>query len=87
MTDQTPTPIPPELVSAILRDPDSPLYPSEISVYCDDCGTTLTHDYMVDGRQSRPERLEVARTYLRDHEGWHCDELADLCPTCARKAN
>jgi hypothetical protein len=36
MEDQ-PTPLTPEVVSAILRDPDSPLYPSKIGVFCDEC--------------------------------------------------
>ncbi len=71
----------PNLVSAILRDPDSPLYPSRIGVFCDDCGTTREHDYMVSTEQTKTERLEVARAYLRT-EGWTCNAEGDFCPAC-----
>ena len=74
----------PEQVSAILRSadtgPDAP-YPCQIGVYCDDCGTTVKRDYIVNDLMSKPERLEIARTHLRA-EGWQCDADGDYCPTC-----
>lgn len=73
--------VPPEIVSAILRDPDSPLYPSQIGVFCDDCGTEVVRDYLVSTEQTKVERLEVARASLRG-EGWQCDEEGDFCPAC-----
>jgi hypothetical protein len=78
-------------MNVYLRDPetgqDRPYqlapdeYPSQISVFCDGCGTTVTRDYVVSETMSRPERLEVARASLRG-EGWRCDESGDWCPTC-----
>ncbi|MFJ6561886.1 hypothetical protein ACIQMV_18895 [Streptomyces sp. NPDC091412] len=73
------TPLTPEVVSAILRDPDSPLYPSRITVFCDDCGTEATGEYMVSAEQNSLERLEVARAHLRA-QGWQCDRSGDYCP-------
>lgn len=78
MTDQTAAPIPPEIVSAILRDPDSPLFPSRIAVFCDECGFTESGEYMVSEEQTKAERLEVARAHLRKR-GWQCDEDGDFC--------
>jgi hypothetical protein len=75
--------VPPEVVNAIIRDPDSPLYPSQIGVYCDDCGTTVKADYLVSTDMTKAERLEVARKHLRA-QGWRCDEFGDVCPTCER---
>jgi hypothetical protein len=72
------TPLTPEVVSAILRDPDSPLYPSRIAVFCDECGTTESDEYMVSEEQTKAERLEVARSHLRK-QGWQCDEDGDFC--------
>jgi hypothetical protein len=80
--EQPPAPLPPELVSAILRDQGSPLYPSRISVYCDACGATDTGEYMVSTEQTRAERLDVARTHLRT-KGWRIDEAGDFCTSCA----
>jgi hypothetical protein len=77
--------LPPEVVSAILRDEGSPLYPSKIAVYCDECGTEVARDYMVSTGQPRSERLEVARAHLRGN-GWRCDEHGDFCPACAGPA-
>lgn len=74
-----PAPLPPALVSAILRDEDSPYYPSKIVVFCDDCGAEDARDYMVSTEQSSAERLEVARAQLRA-EGWQCDRSGDYCP-------
>jgi hypothetical protein len=76
----------PEEVSAMLRSddtgPDAP-YPCQIGVYCDDCGTVVEGDYIVNDRMSKPERLEIARAHLRA-AGWTCDADGDLCPPCAR---
>lgn len=83
--EHPPAPLPPEIVNAILRDPDSPLYPSQIGVACDACGTTVTADYMVSVEQTRTERLGVAREHLR-HQGWRCDDAGDFCPACSRPA-
>jgi hypothetical protein len=71
----------PEQVSAILRDPDSPLYPDAIGVFCDACGTTVEGQYIVSEEQTKEERLEVARTHLRA-AGWQCDATGDHCPGC-----
>lgn len=79
MTDQTP--LTPEIVSAILRDPDSPLYPTQITVFCDHCGTEHTGDYMVSEDMTSEQRLAVARKHLVDSEGWeHTDDGDDFCP-------
>jgi hypothetical protein len=75
--------VPPEIVNAIIRDPDSPLHPSQIGVYCDDCGTTVKADYLVSTNMTKAERLEVARKHLRA-QGWRCDEFGDVCPSCER---
>lgn len=73
-------PLTPEIVSAILRDPDSPLYPSQITVFCDHCGTKATGDYMVSEGMTRAERLAVARKHLAI-KGWEHDDIGDdFCP-------
>lgn len=74
-----PAPLPPAVVSAILRDPDSPLYPSKIVVFCDDCGTEVAGEFMVSTEQTSAERLEVARAHFRG-KGWQCDQSGDYCP-------
>ncbi|MFM9681131.1 hypothetical protein [Streptomyces brasiliscabiei] len=80
MTDQTaPQPLTPEVVSAILRDPDCPLYPSRICVFCDECGDEFTGEFMVSEEQTKTERLEVARAHMRA-QGWQCDRSGDYCP-------
>jgi hypothetical protein len=80
MTDQ-PAPLTPEIVSAILRDPESPYYPTQITVFCDHCGTKHTGDYMVREDMSSDERLAVARKHLVDTEGWeHTTDGDDFCP-------
>ncbi|QQC89860.1 hypothetical protein [Streptomyces alfalfae] len=73
-----PAPLPPAVISAILRDSDSPLYPSKIVVFCDECGAEDARDYMVSTEQTSAERLEVARAHLRA-QGWRCDESGDYC--------
>ncbi|MFD4263960.1 hypothetical protein ACFWR9_41750 [Streptomyces sp. NPDC058534] len=82
MPDQpgtAPAPLPPALVSAILRDADSPLYPSKIVVFCDGCGTEVAGEFMVSTEQTSAERLEVARAHFRT-QGWQCDRSGDYCP-------
>lgn len=80
MTDRsTAQTLTPEIVSAILRDPDSPLYPSRICVFCDDCGAEFSGEYMVSEEQTSAERLEVARAHMRT-KGWQCDQDGDFCP-------
>lgn len=84
MTEQQLTP---ETVSAILRDPDSPLYPSQITVFCDHCGAEATGDYMVSEDMTSAQRLAVARKHLVDNEGWQHDEDGDdFCPEHAAPA-
>lgn len=76
----TAQPLTPEIVSAILRDPDSPLYPSRICVFCDECGIQFGGEFMVSEEQTKTERLEVARAHMRT-QGWQCDRSGDYCPT------
>jgi hypothetical protein len=84
MPDQpTASPLTPEIVNAIVRDPDDPRYPVQVGVFCDRCGTTVKRDYLVSDDTDRQERFEVARGYLREHEGWSCTEAGDFCPECA----
>ena len=74
-------PLAPETVSAILRDPNSPHYPTQITVFCDHCGIEHTGDYMVSTEMDGEERLAVARKHLVDNEGWeHTDDGDDFCP-------
>jgi hypothetical protein len=81
MTEQPTSSLTAETVSAILRDPDSPLYPAHITVFCDHCGREATRDYMVSDSMNSVERLIVARTHLVENEGWQHDEYGDdFCP-------
>lgn len=77
----------PDAVLAILRSddtgPDAP-YPCQIGVYCDDCGTIIKLDIVVNDRMSKPERLEAARAHLRE-DGWTCDADGDFCPACQQQ--
>ena len=73
--------VPPDIVNAIIRDPDSPLYPSRITVFCDHCGVQDTGEYMVSEQMSRVERLAVARRHLVANKGWeHTDDGDNFCP-------
>ncbi|WP_086773246.1 hypothetical protein [Streptomyces bobili] len=77
----TPQPLTPETVSAILRDPDSPYYPSRITMFCDHCGVERTGEYMVSEDMTSRERLGVARQHLVQNEGWeHTSDGDDFCP-------
>jgi hypothetical protein len=84
MTDPTTTPgtMPPDMVNAIVRDMDDPRYPSQITVFCDHCGTEDTADYMVSEDMTPTERLAVARQHLVEHKGWQhdADTGDDFCP-------
>ncbi|MEV2203701.1 hypothetical protein AB0E11_27595 [Streptomyces fradiae] len=57
-------------------------YPTQIGVFCDDCGLLSLHDYIVHTDMTRPERLQVARDHLTTNEGWDCGAAGDLCPDC-----
>lgn len=77
MTDLTPR-------LADLNDDTAP-YPAQVTIFCDDCGTEHTADYLVAAGSHREQRFEIARTHLRT-VGWSCDEDGDLCPACAPNA-
>ncbi|MFG1857550.1 hypothetical protein ACGFJT_37345 [Actinomadura geliboluensis] len=74
----------PGQIAAAIRDPNSGLMPALIAVRCDTCGTTAEHDYLVRETSTPPERFQVARRHLTEHEGWCCDGRGDFCPACAR---
>lgn len=83
MTDQ-PNTLSPDEVNAIVRNMDDPRYPTQITVFCDHCGTTSTGEYMVREGMTSTERLAVARTHLVNNEGWeHNDVGDDFCPVHA----
>ena len=83
MTDQ-PNTLSPDEVNAIVRNMDDPRYPTQITVFCDHCGTTNTGEYMVREGMSSEDRLAVARTHLVNNEGWEHNEYGDdFCPTHA----
>lgn len=58
---------------------------SAIAVYCGDCGSAVTADYIVSADETGAERLELAREHLRA-EGWRCNDKGDLCPACPAPA-
>ncbi|MFD3574740.1 hypothetical protein [Streptomyces sp. NPDC058644] len=55
-------------------------YPSAITVFCDQCGTEVTGDYLVTDAMTKDERLEVARAHLRNTARWSCTPAGDFCP-------
>lgn len=74
-------PLSPDLVNAIVRNPDDPRYPSRITVFCDHCGTENTGEYMVSAEMTSRERLDVARRHLVANAGWeHTADGDDFCP-------
>ncbi|MFC4912554.1 hypothetical protein [Actinomadura gamaensis] len=75
-------PLQPQGISALIRDPVSGYYPTQIGVYCDGCGFTVLGDYLVHESQDRSARLGVARAHLAATEGWTCDASGDWCPSC-----
>ncbi|PBC71536.1 hypothetical protein BX265_6146 [Streptomyces sp. TLI_235] len=56
-------------------------YPCQLGVYCDNCGTEWSGDFVVSDRDSKPERLEIVRRHARNKLGWSCGEAGDYCPT------
>lgn len=74
-------PIHPDLVNAIVRNPDDPRHPSRITVFCDQCGTENSGEYMVSAEMTSTERLAVARQHLVTNAGWeHTADGDDYCP-------
>ena len=71
-----------ELLAATPVPPGTEAYPAQIGVYCDDCGITELHDYVVHTGMTKEQRLGVARRHLTDNEGWDCGAAGDLCPDC-----
>lgn len=67
-----------EPVRRVLEDHE---FPTQITVFCDECGKRVTGDYVINEEMSKPERLEVARAHLR-REDWQCDKTGDYCPDC-----
>jgi hypothetical protein len=66
-----------------VRDAESlGLMPCQIGVFCDGCGTTVTHDYWVSEDGGPSARFQIARAHLRREEGWRCDLTGDWCPKC-----
>lgn len=61
----------------------SEAYPCQIGVFCDECGRTVSHDYLVHDGMTKAQQLQVARDHLTVNEGWSCTPDADLCPGCA----
>ena len=75
-------PLTPEQIAAAIRDPESGAMPTQIGVYCDNCGTTAVRNYLVREDSTKAERFEIARNHLAENEGWHCEFLGDFCPGC-----
>lgn len=71
-------------VNAIIRDPDNPLFPCPIVVFCDRCGVQSRGDFMVTEGTPSAQRLSFARKDLVDRNGWQCAE-EDLCLHCKEK--
>lgn len=57
-------------------------YPCQIGVFCDECGVTVTHDYVVSDSMDQLARFNAARAWLTKHEGWLCTPEDDLCRNC-----
>lgn len=72
----------PDQIAAAIRDPNSGLMPVQVGVFCDGCGTTEEHDYLVREDSTKADRFDVARDYLRGEKGWTCNEGGDYCPKC-----
>lgn len=51
----------------------------QVSIYCDECGTTEEMDCT---GATREVRFAVARQHLAEAKGWHITDEADLCPDC-----
>lgn len=72
----------PDQINAIVRNPDDPRYPAQITVYCDRCGATDTGDYIVHEEDDSATRFGYARAHLAKAKGWTCNEHGDFCPNC-----
>lgn len=68
---------------ADLNDDSAP-YPSQITVFCDECGDEVTADYLVPADTTSADRLEIARSHMRAKLGWVCDENGDFCTSCVK---
>ncbi|ACU71925.1 hypothetical protein Caci_3016 [Catenulispora acidiphila DSM 44928] len=64
-------------------DDDSTPYPTQLCIFCDECGTENTADYLVAAESTKSEQFEVARTHLRT-VGWFCTPAGDYCPDCVK---
>jgi hypothetical protein len=84
MTEPTYGPITPANAPRLadLNDDTAP-YPSQITVFCDECGDEITADYLVPADSTSTDRLEIARDHLRNH-GWSCNKAGDYCPDCVK---
>lgn len=51
----------------------------QVSIYCDECGSTETMDCT---GVTREDRFGAAREHLVAVKGWRCDSETDLCPNC-----
>lgn len=65
---------------ADLNDDSTP-YPSQITIFCDNCGVEHTADYLVPAGATKAGRLGIARAHLRTL-GWICNLIGDYCPQC-----
>lgn len=54
--------------------------PAEVTVFCDECGETETHDYLV---PAGVDSLAVARNWLSANKGWEITPHYDFCSMCA----
>lgn len=73
---------PAALMAAARFNTGNDSFPCNIGIDCDWCGTAVERDYVVNERMTRPQRHELARSYLRAL-GWTCTPGSDLCPACA----
>jgi hypothetical protein len=74
-----------EITSEQIAAAGSGLMPCQVGVWCDNCGVTAEHDYLVREDSTPTERFEAARRHLRANEGWSCGPDGDFCPTCQGK--
>lgn len=75
--------LPVPLTAAAALPAGAVVFPDQIVVFCDRCGTEAAHDYVVHDLMTREERLGVARAHLSADEGWSCTAYGDFCPACA----
>lgn len=84
MTDtRHPGPITPDNAPRLADlDDDDSLMPTQITMFCDNCGLEHTNDYLVTPDADRVDRYEIAKAHLRTL-GWRCGKVRDFCPECA----